>query len=147
MASPNSKVIGLAIAGAVGVFAEVDASRIQTRLDQGWVNLVSSDLDEVFSRAEQARAAGEPVSIAYHGNIVDLLEAAIGHHAWRLREVDEPTLAELRTLLPEDLELESTPDTTPESAPPSAPGEPVRLTPPSSGAQISPVEFPAGGES
>ncbi|MEA4914231.1 MAG: urocanate hydratase [Christensenella sp.] len=65
------------IAGAVGVFAEVDRSRIQTRLDQGWVNLVSDDLSEVFSRAEQARAAGEGISIAYHGNIVDLLEAAI----------------------------------------------------------------------
>jgi urocanate hydratase len=65
------------IAGAVGVFAEVDASRIQTRLDQGWVNLVSDDLNAVFSRAEQAQAAGEKISIAYHGNIVDLLEAAI----------------------------------------------------------------------
>jgi len=65
------------IACAVGVFAEVDASRIQTRLDQGWVNMVSGDLDEVFSRAEQARRSGERISIAYHGNIVDLLEAAI----------------------------------------------------------------------
>lgn len=65
------------IAGAVGVFAEVDASRIRTRLDQGWVNMVSSDLEEVFSRADQARKLGESISIAYHGNIVDLLEAAI----------------------------------------------------------------------
>ena len=68
------------IAGAVGVFAEVDASRIQTRLDQGWVNLVSDDLNEVFSRAEQARQSGEKISIAYHGNIVDLLEAAIARN-------------------------------------------------------------------
>ncbi len=65
------------IAGAVGVFAEVDASRIQTRFDQGWVNMVSDDLDTVFARAEQARQSGERISIAYHGNIVDLLEAAI----------------------------------------------------------------------
>ena len=65
------------IAGAVGVFAEVDASRIQTRFDQGWVNMVSDDLDAVFARAEQARQSGERISIAYHGNIVDLLEAAI----------------------------------------------------------------------
>ena len=65
------------IAGAVGVFAEVDASRIQTRLDQGWVNMVSGDLNEVFSRAEAAKRNGERISIAYHGNIVDLLEAAI----------------------------------------------------------------------
>jgi len=68
------------IAGAVGVFAEVDFSRIQTRLDQGWVNMVSSDLDEVFSRAETAKQSGERISIAYHGNIVDLLEAAIARN-------------------------------------------------------------------
>jgi urocanate hydratase len=64
------------IAGAVGIFAEVDISRIQTRLDQGWLNACYDDLDQVFVRAEQARKSGERISIAYHGNIVDLLEAA-----------------------------------------------------------------------
>ncbi len=33
----------------------------------------------------------------------NVLEAAIGQHAWRLREVDEPTVEQLRTLMPEDL--------------------------------------------
>lgn len=33
----------------------------------------------------------------------NLMEAAVGHHAWRLREVAEPTLEQLRTLAPEDL--------------------------------------------
>ncbi|HWJ66137.1 MAG TPA: AAA family ATPase [Nocardioides sp.] len=33
----------------------------------------------------------------------NLMEAAIGHHAWRLRDVAEPTLEQLRTLEPEDL--------------------------------------------
>ncbi len=32
------------------------------------------------------------------------LEAAIGRHAWRLREIDEPTLEQLRALEPEDLD-------------------------------------------
>jgi SpoVK/Ycf46/Vps4 family AAA+-type ATPase len=32
------------------------------------------------------------------------LEAAIGRHAWRLRDVAEPTLEELRKLIPEDFE-------------------------------------------
>jgi SpoVK/Ycf46/Vps4 family AAA+-type ATPase len=36
----------------------------------------------------------------------NVLEAAIGRHAWRLRDVDEPTVEELRELLPEDLEDE-----------------------------------------
>ena len=36
----------------------------------------------------------------------NLLEAAIGHHAWRLRDVAEPTVAQLRELTAEDLEPE-----------------------------------------
>ena len=34
----------------------------------------------------------------------NLLEAAIGRHAWRLRDHDEPTVAQLRELVVEDLE-------------------------------------------
>jgi len=64
------------IAGAVGIFAEVDLSRIETRYRQGWVDVISSDLDEVFSLADTKRKSGETISIAYHGNIVDLLEKA-----------------------------------------------------------------------
>ena len=68
------------IANAVGIFAEVDRSRIQTRYDQGWVNVISDDLDEVFRLAEEHKKAGKTISIAYHGNIVDLLEAAVRRH-------------------------------------------------------------------
>ncbi len=67
------------IAHAVGVIAEVDMSRIQTRLDQGWVGHVSDDLDEVFALAGQHIEARTPASIAYHGNIVDLLQYAVDH--------------------------------------------------------------------
>ena len=65
------------IANAVGIFAEVDLSRIQTRHDQGWVDVIMDDLDEIFKLADEKRAAKESISIAYHGNIVDLLEAAV----------------------------------------------------------------------
>ena len=64
------------IARAVGIFAEVDKSRIDTRYDQGWVDVVMDDLDEVFKLASEKVAKKESISIAYHGNIVDLLEAA-----------------------------------------------------------------------
>ncbi len=53
----------------------------------------------------------------------NVLEAAIGRHAWRLRDVDEPTLEQLRELLPEDLDdapdeaPHETPDETPDEAP------------------------------
>ena len=64
------------IANAVGIFAEVDYSRIVTRHDQGWVDVIMDDLDEIFKLANEKKAAKESISIAYHGNIVDLLEAA-----------------------------------------------------------------------
>ncbi len=65
------------IAGAVGIIAEVDPSRIETRRKQGWVSYVSSDLDEVFRVANKHLKKKEPISIAYYGNIVDLLEYAV----------------------------------------------------------------------
>lgn len=65
------------IAGGVGVIAEVDDSRIQTRLDQGWVSRATADLDEAFRLAGEALQQGKPLSIAYHGNVVDLLEYVV----------------------------------------------------------------------
>ena len=65
------------IAGGVGIIAEVDKSRIMTRFDQGWVKKVSDDLNEVFALAEDYIQEQKTISIAYHGNIVDLLEFAV----------------------------------------------------------------------
>ncbi|MGP1569889.1 MAG: urocanate hydratase [Eubacteriales bacterium] len=65
------------IANACGIFAEVDLSRIETRKNQGWVDVVSDDLDEIFKVANEKIANKEGISIAYHGNIVDLLEKAL----------------------------------------------------------------------
>ncbi len=65
------------IANGVGIIAEVDASRIQTRHQQGWVKVVSSNLDEVFKIAAAYQNKREPISIAYHGNIVELLAYAV----------------------------------------------------------------------
>lgn len=62
------------IAGGVGVIAEVDYSRIKTRLDQGWLSRVSNDLPEVIRLMQQFKASGKAISIGYYGNIVDLLE-------------------------------------------------------------------------
>jgi urocanate hydratase len=68
------------IAGGIGVIAEVDASRIETRHSQGWVRLVSADLDQIAVWIREYRETGEAVSIAYHGNVVDLLEYLDEHH-------------------------------------------------------------------
>jgi urocanate hydratase len=67
------------IARAVSIVAEVDKSRIDTRRSQGWVDEVSSDLDQVLELAQAAKKERRPLSIAYYGNVVDLL----GHMADR----------------------------------------------------------------
>ncbi len=67
------------IAGAVSITAEVDLSRVQTRHEQGWVDMVSDDFKSIFKAVDQALASKEPLSIAYHGNIVDLLEYIADH--------------------------------------------------------------------
>ena len=67
------------IAGAVSIIAEVDVSRIQTRHDQGWVDMVSDDLDAIAKAALSAKAEKRALSIAYHGNVVDLLHYLVEH--------------------------------------------------------------------
>ncbi|SFG70164.1 urocanate hydratase [Sporolactobacillus nakayamae] len=67
------------IANGVGIIAEVDQSRIDTRLRQGWVNTASDDLDKIFAIAQKHLDDKTTVSIAYHGNIVDLLDYVVDH--------------------------------------------------------------------
>jgi urocanate hydratase len=62
------------IAGAVCVIAEINPKAIETRHEQGWLQEIEDDLDRVLIRIEQARRAGEPLSLGYTGNIVDLWE-------------------------------------------------------------------------
>lgn len=68
------------IAGAAAIIAEVDESRIKTRMDQGWVSAKTEDIPEAFRLAQEAMADKRPISIAYHGNIVDLLEYAVNNN-------------------------------------------------------------------
>lgn len=65
------------IAGGVGIIAEVDYSRIETRYTQGWVSKVVNTCKEAFEVAYKCIKNNEPCAIAYHGNIVDLLEYAV----------------------------------------------------------------------
>ena len=62
------------IAKAVAIVAEVDQSRIETRHSQGWISQLAESPKEAIELAQKALETGESTSIAYHGNIVDLLE-------------------------------------------------------------------------
>lgn len=69
-AQPKSAVI----AGMIGVVAEINPKAVKIRHEQGWVDEVFTDLDELVKRLTVAKENKEAVSIAYQGNIVDLWE-------------------------------------------------------------------------
>ena len=62
------------IAGVVSVTAEINPKAAQKRFDQGWVDELHTDLEELIGRIKDAVAAQKPVSLAYVGNVVDLWE-------------------------------------------------------------------------
>ena len=62
------------IAGVVTIVAEINPEAVEKRRSQGWVDEVYTDLDALLTRAADARARREAVSLAYQGNIVDLWE-------------------------------------------------------------------------
>jgi len=62
------------IAGVVSVTAEVNIDATRKRHEQGWVDEVISDLDELCIRVKRAIINKEVVSIAFDGNIIDIWE-------------------------------------------------------------------------
>ncbi len=62
------------IAGCITVCAEVNPEAAQKRHQQGWVDELISDVDELVTRVKQAKEQKEVVSIAYVGNVVEVWE-------------------------------------------------------------------------
>ncbi|MBO4755568.1 MAG: urocanate hydratase, partial [Bacteroidales bacterium] len=62
------------IAGVVSVTAEINPKAAEKRHQQGWVDELHTDLDELIPRIKKAVEAKEVVSLAYVGNVVDLWE-------------------------------------------------------------------------
>ena len=69
-AQPKATVI----AGMVAVIAEINPKVVAIRHQQGWVDEVYVDLDQLIIRMQEARSNKEAVSLAYQGNVVDLWE-------------------------------------------------------------------------
>ena len=62
------------IAGCITVCAEVNPSAAKKRFDQGWVDELIDNLDQLVERVQQAKKNKEVVSIAYVGNVVEVWE-------------------------------------------------------------------------
>ena len=67
------------IAGVVSVTAEINPAATQKRFEQGWVDEVHDNIEELFKHVNESIAKKEARSYAYQGNVVDLWEYAAAH--------------------------------------------------------------------
>ena len=62
------------IAGCITVCAEVNPKITKIRHEQGWIDEIITDVNELVIRVNRAKQNTETISIAYLGNIVDVWE-------------------------------------------------------------------------
>lgn len=62
------------IAGCITICAEVNAKAATKRHEQGWVDVLIDDIDELAKRTLEAKKNNEVVSIAFIGNVIDVWE-------------------------------------------------------------------------
>jgi len=68
------------IAGAIAVISEINPKAVQKRHEQGWVDEVYYNLDDLIDRMLEAKKNKKAVSLAYQGNIVDLWEKLVNEN-------------------------------------------------------------------
>ena len=62
------------IVGCITICAEVNPAAARKRHEQGWVDELSEDIDDLVARTRDAMDGGKAVSLAYVGNVVDVWE-------------------------------------------------------------------------
>src|SRR6266545_1435189 len=88
----GAQPLAVTLNGGDGLFVEVDRERIERRLRLRYVDRVTSSLDEALAWADAARHAGEPLSIAVHGNAAEI-HPEIARRGVRLDVVTDQTSA------------------------------------------------------
>jgi urocanate hydratase len=73
----GAQPLAVTMNGGVALCVEVDPRRIQRRLETGYLDERVDDLDEAVRRAEEAKRAGEAVSIGILGNAAEVFPALL----------------------------------------------------------------------
>lgn len=63
------------IAGCITVCAEVNPNAARKRYEQGWVDVLIENMEDLIHNLRLAQAQKKPLSIAYIGNVVEVWEA------------------------------------------------------------------------
>ena len=73
----GAQPLGVTMNHGVCIAAEVDEARIDRRIETGYCQAKTDDLDEAIRRADTAAEAGERYSIGVHTNAADMLESML----------------------------------------------------------------------
>lgn len=68
----GAQPLAVSLNGGISISVEVDPARIERRLQTRYLDEVADNLGAALKRAEQARAAGEAVSIGLRGNAAEI---------------------------------------------------------------------------
>ena len=69
----GAQPLACTMAGASMLAIECDPSRIQMRLDTGYVDKMATDLDEAMQMINASRESGQPISVGLLGNAAEVL--------------------------------------------------------------------------
>jgi urocanate hydratase len=73
----GAQPLAACMAGAATLVIEVDAAKIQRRIDTGYCQHIEHDLDAALKRVLDAKQASEPVSVGLVGNCAEVLPALL----------------------------------------------------------------------
>ena len=76
----GAQPLALSLAGGVSICIEIDATRIQRRLDTRYLDEVTSSLDDAISRAQRAASEKRALSIGLLGNAAEILPQIVARN-------------------------------------------------------------------
>ena len=76
----GAQPLALSLAGGVSICIEIDATRIQRRLDTRYLDEVASSLDDAIRRAQRAASEKRALSIGLLGNAAEILPQIVARN-------------------------------------------------------------------
>ena len=102
----GAQPLAVTMNGGVAICIDCDPSRIDRRIEHGYLDVAAADLPDALRRAEAARDAGEALSIGLLGNAADVVPAMLAMGAPIDVVTDQTSAHDPLTYLPRGVRFE-----------------------------------------
>ena len=89
----GAQPLAVTLNDGVAIVVDVDAARLQRRIDHGYLDVLAADLDDAIARANEAKASRTALSIGVTGNAAELFPAFLGRDDIAIDIVTDQTSA------------------------------------------------------